>query len=408
MRAVMKLGLAALACLAATLFVPTSTRAADVNSLGLSATYDVEAEFSWASGEVAFQTMATVTNPRPWSVSTLAFNLSTLRTGRAELASVTVDGVAVQPVIDDQTVIVPLAASLESGATTAVEFVGTARLNLSPRQGTDEWGFARSDGVMTAYRWIPWLTRTTPFDRPSVGDPFVTASSPRVESRSRPTAPTFATSGEQIAQRRTSARSRPTTCATSTSAPVPTTRWLSDGSASTTIGFYYLTLDPEQVLDVAARAFDHFSERIGAYPYELLMIAEIGPWAPLESPSLFWLPIQRARPLAALDDGARDRPPVVLLGRRQRPGARAVLRRGTDRLRRTRPDLALRAVRSARRASSTGRSTNSLSATRGSSTFRATRSCCATARKSAMRRSGAVWPTTTTNSNSAWAAIVRR
>jgi hypothetical protein len=47
---------------------------------------------------------------------------------------------------------------------------------------------------------------------------------------------------------------------------------------------------PDPVLDVAARSFERFSERIGAYPYRQLAIAEIGPWAALESPSLFWLP----------------------------------------------------------------------------------------------------------------------
>ncbi len=286
-----KLVIAALACLAATVLAPTSTRAADVNSLGLSATYEVDADFSWASGDVTFQTTATVTNPRPWPVRTIAFNLSTLRTGRAEISTVTVDGSATQPQIDDQTVIVPLPTSLERDSTTVVEFAGSARLNLTPRQGTDEWGFARNDGVMTAYRWIPWLTRTTPFDRPSVGDPFVTASSPRVEvtiTSDRPA--TFATSGEQTAATTGSVSFVAENVRDFNFSASPDYETTSRTVRGTQITFFHLTMSPDQVLDVAARSFDHFSERIGAYPYAQLAIAEIGPWAALESPSLFWVP----------------------------------------------------------------------------------------------------------------------
>lgn len=272
-------------------FAPTTTTATDVNSLGLSATYEVNAAFSWGDGNVTFRTAASVTNPRPWPVETLAFNLSTLRTGRAELPVVTVDGAVVQPEIDDQTVIVPLPAPLERGSTTVVEFAGSARLNLTPRQGTDEWGFARNDGVMTAYRWIPWLTRTTPFDRPSVGDPFVTASSPRVEvtiTSDRPA--TFATSGQQTAAIAGSLTFVAENVRDFNFSASPDYEATSRTVRGTQISFFHRTMSPEAVLDVAARSFDHFSERIGAYPYAQLAIAEIGPWAPLESPSLFWVP----------------------------------------------------------------------------------------------------------------------
>ena len=151
---------------------------------------------------------------------------------------------------------------------------------------------------MTAYRWIPWLTRTTPFDRPSVGDPFVTASSPRVEvtiTSDRPA--TFARAASRRPQPRAASLSWPRTCATSISVPVPTTRRPAAPSRGTQITFFHRTMSADAVLDVAARAFDHFSERIGAYPYAQLAIAEIGPWAPLESPSLFWLPNNAPRRL---------------------------------------------------------------------------------------------------------------
>jgi len=278
----------------AALLVPAAAgqaNAADVNSLGLSATYEVVAAFSWEDGAVSFDTTATVTNLRPWPVSNLAFNLSTLRTGRAELTSVTVDGLAVAAEIDDQTVIVALPEPLERGESTEIELSGTARLNLSPRQGTDEWGFARSDGVMTAYRWIPWLTRTTPFDRPSVGDPFVTASSPRVEvTISTDRAAVFATSGEQVSASADSFTFLAANVRDFNFSASPDYQTTSRSVRGTEITFFHRTMPPDPVLAVAARAFDRFSERIGGYPYRQLSIAEIGPWAALESPSLFWLP----------------------------------------------------------------------------------------------------------------------
>ena len=42
------------------------------------------------------------------------------------------------------------------------------------------WLFTRANGIVDAYRWIPWVSRTTPFDRPNHGDPFVTPVSSQV------------------------------------------------------------------------------------------------------------------------------------------------------------------------------------------------------------------------------------
>lgn len=265
--------------------------APDVNSLGLSATYDVAADFSWAERTVTVDTAATVTGSRPWSSATLAFNLSTLRTGRAEIDSVTVDGAPVQPRIDDQTLLVDLPAPLQPAGSVVVRIVSTARLNASPRQGTDEWGFARTGDVLTAYRWIPWLSRTTPFDRPSVGDPFVTASSPLVRVRVAIEQDlVYATSGVEVEREGTGRLFEARNVRDFNLTASPAYRTASRSVRGTTINLRYRTLDPDKVLDIVARAFDAFSDKIGRYPYPTLEVAEIGPWAPLESPALFWMP----------------------------------------------------------------------------------------------------------------------
>ena len=41
--------------------------------------------------------------------------------------------------------------------------------------------FTKANGIVDAYRWIPWISRETPFDRPNHGDPFVTAGQPVVK-----------------------------------------------------------------------------------------------------------------------------------------------------------------------------------------------------------------------------------
>jgi hypothetical protein len=79
----------------------------DVNSLGLTAQYEVDATFGWDDRRAEVSTTAAVSNATRWAVSTIAFNLATLRTGRAEVTSVTVDGTAVDSTIDDQTILVP-------------------------------------------------------------------------------------------------------------------------------------------------------------------------------------------------------------------------------------------------------------------------------------------------------------
>ena len=43
------------------------------------------------------------------------------------------------------------------------------------------------------------------------------------------------------------------------------------------------------MLDVTARAINDYTDKVGAYPYPALNIAETGPWASIESPGLFWI-----------------------------------------------------------------------------------------------------------------------
>jgi hypothetical protein len=48
------------------------------------------------------------------------------------------------------------------------------------RLAGSNWMFTRTNGIVDAYRWIPWVSRATPFTRPNHGDPFVTPGEPEV------------------------------------------------------------------------------------------------------------------------------------------------------------------------------------------------------------------------------------
>jgi len=286
--------LAAIAALVAAVAIAPGTSALEpdeVNSLALSATYEVEATFGWEDRRVSVEMTAVVHNTARWSVSTIAFNLAVLRTGNAELGVTTVDGSVVEAVTDDQTILVPLAQPLLPGATTTVQIAYAARLNANSSIDGDAWAFARIGDVLTAYRWIPWLTRTTPFSRPNVGDPFVTASSPSVRvAITTDREMLIATSGRRMAANGMTQTFEASDVRDFNLAASPSYRTRSVDVGGTEVTLYYLSLPPDQVLDVAARAIRDFSAKLAPFPHPQMTIAEIGPWSPFESPAHFWLP----------------------------------------------------------------------------------------------------------------------
>ncbi len=266
---------------------------AAVNSLGLRATYDVDATFNWATRAVSVRTEAHVTNPGS-SVSTVAFNLVPLRQGNANLGSVTVNGSAVGASADDQTVLVPVGSALGAGDSATVVINYTATMNSSA--SGERYLFARADGIMAAYRWIPWLARELRYNRPSVGDPWATdlSSSVSVEITTdrvlkfASTGRRVSTSNGGLTQRFTASSVRDFNF---TAAPDYVTRSRTVGN--TKITFYYRAQNATSVLNVAAGSLAHYANKLGSAPYSTLNIGEVGPasrWPAIESPGHFWIP----------------------------------------------------------------------------------------------------------------------
>jgi hypothetical protein len=270
----------------------SATPVAAVNSLGLRATYDVDATFNWNSRAVSVRTVAQVTNPGS-AVSTVAFNLVPLRQGNANLGAVTVNGSAASATTPDQTVLVSVGSALGSGDSATIVINYTATMNSSA--SGERYLFARADGIMAAYRWIPWLARETQYSRPSVGDPWATdiSSSVSVEIttdrvlRFASTGRRVSTSNGGLTQRFTASSVRDFNF---TAAPDYLTKSRTVGN--TKITFYYRAQNATAVLNVAAGSFAHYTNKLGA-SYSTLNIGEVGPqsrWPAIESPGHFWIP----------------------------------------------------------------------------------------------------------------------
>lgn len=271
--------------------MPVAVRAADVNSLGLKATYEVKATFAWNSRSVSVDSTARVTNSSNGKISVIAFNLATLRTGNAQVGSVTVDGASASRNIDDQTVLVNLPSALSVGDDALVRIRYTAVLSSSPNANGYTPGFARSNGVLTAYRWIPWLSRTTRFNNTGGGEPWVTpvSSSVRV-ALTTDTRLIFATSGRRVADNGLTQQFVATNVRDFNLSASPSYQSGSTTVDGTKITFFYRTLPKAKVLDIASRAFRNYTAKLGAYSHSQVTISEVGPWYAMESPSLIWLP----------------------------------------------------------------------------------------------------------------------
>lgn len=263
--------------------------AASVNSLALKATYEVTASFSWSTRAVSVHTTAHVTNPTGGSVSTVAFNLGTLHTGKANVGVVKVRGSEVSETIQDQTVLVPFSPALGPGGNADVVINYNAR--LAKRAGGYKWEFVRRSGVMTAYRWIPWLSRTAQFANAGGGEQYVTPTSSKVEVQITTDKPlVIASTGQRTGGTSLTQSFEAHNVRDFNFSAAPDYKTATRSTRGKTITFFYRTLSPSKVLDKAVASFNHLTDNVGAYPEDFLNIAEIGPWYGMESPNLNWIP----------------------------------------------------------------------------------------------------------------------
>jgi hypothetical protein len=263
--------------------------AASANSLALSATYDVAATLNYAKGTIVVDSTASIINPTGEAVSSLAFNLAPLRVGKLTLQLVEVDGAGVTPAIDDQTINVPLAKPLGGKGQVNVRIRYNATMATNARD--KNWLFAKLNGTVQAYRWIPWLSRAARFNRPNVGDPFVTSVSPHVRVRiASERRLAFATSGEQTAAttRQKTLVARDVRDFNFTARP--SFKILKGKAAGVSIIVYYDSLSGATMMSAAKRSVETFTRLVGTYPYPTLRVVESGGGHAMESPAMVWIP----------------------------------------------------------------------------------------------------------------------
>lgn len=274
---------------AATAIVPGTV---DRTSMALSATYSTTLRLNYGTRSFRVHSAATITNASGGPIDRVELNTAVARLGGMRLTSALVDGKAVTATVSDQTIVVPLGGILPAGARTVVRVKYTATLRTS--LSGSSWLFTKANGIVNAYRWLPWVSRATPFTRPNHGDPFVTPTSPLVRvtviaDRKLVIASTgdrTFRSADGLTQRFEASNVRDMTL---TAAPDFRTRSATVGD--TTIRYYYRSAaNAQATLDAAVSAFTAIQSRLGPYPYPDFKVVQSAGGYGMESPRLIWIP----------------------------------------------------------------------------------------------------------------------
>jgi hypothetical protein len=265
----------------------------DRTSLALRATYATTLRLSYATRSFRVHSAATITNTSGGPIDRVELNTAVARLGGMRLTSTLVDGEPVRARVSDQTIIVPLGGVLPAGETTVVRTKYTARLRTS--LSGSSWLFTRANGIINAYRWLPWVSRATPFERPNHGDPFVTPSSPLVRlTVHADRRMTIVTSGDRtfrsadgLTQRFEARDVRDMTLSAS-----PSYHSRSTKVGDTTVVYYYRSsTNAAATLDAAVTAFRRIQARLGDYPYRSFRVIQSAGGYGMESPRLIWIPL---------------------------------------------------------------------------------------------------------------------
>ena len=261
-------------------------------SANLSATYSVVLALRYGSRAFNVNATATITNTSGGPIDRVELNVVPARLGGLVLRAVEVEGAPVARRISDQTVVVPLGGILPEGATVKVrvQYRSTLRTSISG----SSWLFTKANGIVDAYRWIPWVSRATPFDRPNFGDPFLTPVSPFVKLTVQTdrrlviasTADRVSIAADGLTQ---TFEARNVRDVTITAAPDFRSRSVLVGS--TRVRYYYRSsANAALILDAAADAFRAMQSRLGPYTYPVYKVVQSAGGFGMESPGLTWIP----------------------------------------------------------------------------------------------------------------------
>ena len=261
------------------------------SSINLRATYDVSVWLSYASRQLATDSRMTVTNTSGASIDRLELNTSAARLGSLRIRSTTVDGRAVSARIDDQTVIVPLGGILPAGVTVHVRLRTRSWLRTS--LSGSSWMYTKANGILSAYRWLPWISRPVPFNRPNHGDPFITPVSPQVRVKvTTDRTMVIASTGDRVSHSGLTQTfvARNVRDFTLTASPFYRTGSVTVGSKVVRV-YYRSAAAATSMLAAARRAISRYTGLLDAsYPYATFKVVQSSGGYGMESPGLIWIP----------------------------------------------------------------------------------------------------------------------
>jgi hypothetical protein len=262
----------------------------NVTSIDLTAEYDATVHLDFGTRAFRVDSTMIVTNTSDREIDRLELNTIAARLGRMTITSATVEGKAVSPTVSDQTIHLPLGGRLGLGQQVAVRIGYRATLR-SDTSGSD-WLFTRTNGILEAYRWLPWISRPVAFDRPNHGDPFVTPVSPRVRvTIVSDRALTFATTGEPVAASGLTKTFLATNVRDFAFTAAPDYAVSSATVGTVTVRVFGRPGFPRAATLAAAKtALTRESALVGGYPYPTYDLAQIAGGYGMESPGLTWIP----------------------------------------------------------------------------------------------------------------------
>ena len=262
----------------------------DRTSIALVATYDVSASIGYASRSISLDETVEVRNASGGPIDRVELNTVIARIGALRLGSVTVDGAPSAARVADQTIIVPLGGILADGAAVTVRLTLAATLRAD--LAGSNWLFTRTNSVINAYRWIPWISLARPFDRPNYGDPFFTASSPHVRvaiTTDRPLV--IAATGERVSSSGLTQVFEAANVRDFVLAASPSYAVTSRKVGSVTVRVYSLPGYPTgTIMDYATGAIAREGALAGAYPYASFSVAQSAGGYGMEGPQTIWIP----------------------------------------------------------------------------------------------------------------------
>ena len=262
----------------------------NATSLNLRAEYATTVRLNFVTRSFLVGSTMTVTNTSGIAIDRLELNTIAARLGGLRITLAQADGRTVTPSVSDQTIRFPLGGVLQPGASVVVKIGYRATLR-SDTAGSN-WLFTRANGILQAHRWLPWISRPTPFTRPNHGDPFVTPSSPRVRvTLISDRVLRYATTGEQVGGSGLSKTFEARNVRDFAFTAAPDYRLTTGSVGGVAIRVWSRPGFPvSTVLSAVKTALSRQAALLGPYPYPTYDIAQTAGGYGMESPGLTWIP----------------------------------------------------------------------------------------------------------------------